>query len=94
MSGRLPVLKAVEAIRAMERAGFVVVRIAGSHRILDHRDDPGRTLVVPVHAGRDMKPGTLRAIIKQAGLTVREAAARRASHRSPTDSGPLQPCAR
>jgi predicted RNA binding protein YcfA (HicA-like mRNA interferase family) len=34
--------------------------------------DPGRTVTVPVKAGRDLKPGTLRAIIRQAGLTVEE----------------------
>jgi predicted RNA binding protein YcfA (HicA-like mRNA interferase family) len=27
---------------------------------------------VPVHAGRDLKPGTVRSIIRQAGLTVEE----------------------
>ena len=72
MSGRLPVLRGSAVIAALERAGFVIVRIAGSHRVLDHRDDPRRTVIVPVHVGRDMKPGTLRAIIKQAGLTVEE----------------------
>jgi len=34
--------------------------------------DPMRTVTVPVHAGRDLKPGTLRSIIRQAGLTVEE----------------------
>ena len=70
MTGRLPVLRARAVIRALERAGFVVVRTVGSHNVLDHRDDPTRTVIVPGHGSRDMKPGTLRAIIKQAGLTV------------------------
>jgi predicted RNA binding protein YcfA (HicA-like mRNA interferase family) len=34
--------------------------------------DSSRTVVVPVHGGRDLKPGTLRAIIRQAGLTIEE----------------------
>ena len=34
--------------------------------------DPTRTVTVPVKAGRDLKPGTLRSIIRQAGLTVEE----------------------
>ena len=72
MSGRLPVLNGAEVIRALEKAGFVLVRTAGSHKVLDHRDDSSRTVIVPVHAGRDMKPGTLRGVIKQAGLTVEE----------------------
>jgi len=31
-----------------------------------------RTVTVPVHAARDLKPGTLRSIIRQAGLTTEE----------------------
>ena len=31
-----------------------------------------RTVTVPVHAGRDLKPGTLRSIIRQTSLTVEE----------------------
>jgi predicted RNA binding protein YcfA (HicA-like mRNA interferase family) len=53
-------------------AGFVVDRIAGSHHVMTVPGDPGRTITVPVKAGRDLKPGTLRAIIRQAGLTVEE----------------------
>jgi len=69
---RLPTLKASEVIRALEKAGFVVVRIKGSHRFLVHRDDRTRMTNVPVHASHDLPRGTLRAIIKQAGLTVDE----------------------
>ena len=29
-------------------------------------------VVVPFHGGKDLKPGTLRSIIRQAGLTVDE----------------------
>jgi predicted RNA binding protein YcfA (HicA-like mRNA interferase family) len=54
------------------RAGFVVDRIVGSHHVLKHPDSPARTVTVPCHSGRDLKPGTLRAIIRQAGLTVEE----------------------
>lgn len=59
-------------MRALLRAGFVVDRIAGSHHILTHPDDVARTVTVPVHANRDLKPGTLRSIIRQAGFTVEE----------------------
>ena len=38
MSGRLPVDNARQVIRALEKAGFAVVRTTGSHRIMDHRD--------------------------------------------------------
>ncbi len=48
------------------------MRINGSHHVFDHRDDPTRTVIVPVHAGREMKTGTLRSIINQSGMTVEE----------------------
>ncbi len=72
MTGRLPSLKAVEVIRALERAGFVVVRAAGSHHRLVHRDTPSRATTVPLHKGRDLPRPMLYAILKQAGLTVDE----------------------
>lgn len=65
----LPALKGREVIRALRKAGFIVDRIQGSHHILVHPSDPERHVSVPVHAGKDIKKGTLRAIIKQAGLT-------------------------
>jgi len=33
---------------------------------------PARTVTVPVHSSRDLKPGTLRSIIKQAGFSLEE----------------------
>jgi predicted RNA binding protein YcfA (HicA-like mRNA interferase family) len=54
------------------RAGFVTDRIVGSHHIMAFPGDPTRTVTVPVHAGRDLKPGTLRSIIRQAGFSVEE----------------------
>ena len=70
--GRLPVASGAAVARALKRAGFVVDRIIGSHHILAYPGDPTRTVTVPVHAGRDLKPGTLRAIIRQTGLNVEE----------------------
>jgi predicted RNA binding protein YcfA (HicA-like mRNA interferase family) len=70
--GRLPVVSGRCTIQALTRAGFVADRITGSHYVLAFPGDPTRTVTVPVHAGRDLKPGTLRSIIRQAGLTVDE----------------------
>lgn len=65
---KLPALKAWEVIRILERAGFYEVRQRGSHRQLKR----GNLLVtVPMHSG-DLNPGTLRSIIRQAGMTVEE----------------------
>ena len=44
----------------------------GSHHVMMLPDDVARTVTVPVYSGRDLKPGTLRSIIRQAGLTVEE----------------------
>jgi predicted RNA binding protein YcfA (HicA-like mRNA interferase family) len=71
MNQRLPALKARDVIRALERAGFVVSRTSGSHCRLIHSTDPVRKVTVPVHS-TDLKRGTLRGIIAQAGLTVAE----------------------
>lgn len=70
--GRLPVVNAKRVIRALQRAGFVVDRIVGSHHVMTLPGDPQRTVTVPLHAGRDLRPGTTRAIIKQAGFSVEE----------------------
>lgn len=67
---RLPALKPREVIRALERAGFEVVRVKGSHHILVHRDDRSRITNVPAHGSRDLPRGTLADIIKQAGLSI------------------------
>jgi predicted RNA binding protein YcfA (HicA-like mRNA interferase family) len=70
--GGLPVVNGRQVIRALMRAGFVVDRIAGSHHVLAYPQDPRRNVTVPVHAGRDLKRGTLRSILRQAGFTVEE----------------------
>jgi predicted RNA binding protein YcfA (HicA-like mRNA interferase family) len=64
---RLPAISGQRCVRALERAGFVVRRQAGSHIIMQ-RKDPFAQVSVPNH--RTVKPGTLRKIIKDAGLTV------------------------
>jgi predicted RNA binding protein YcfA (HicA-like mRNA interferase family) len=71
MNQRLPALTARDVIRALARAGFKESRTSGSHCRLIHATDPARKLTVPIHSG-DLKRGTLRGIIAQAGLTVEE----------------------
>ncbi|MEO8668045.1 MAG: type II toxin-antitoxin system HicA family toxin [Bauldia sp.] len=67
---RLPSLKPREIVRALERAGFSVVRIRGSHYQM-LKPETGKRVTVPFH-GRDLSRGMLNAIIHQAGLTVDE----------------------
>jgi len=69
---RLPALRPKDVIRALERAGFEIFRISGSHYRMRHKSDAKRQTTVPFHASRDLPRGTLRDIIDQAGLTVDE----------------------
>jgi predicted RNA binding protein YcfA (HicA-like mRNA interferase family) len=71
MSQRLPALKPKEIMRKLTQAGFAVHHVTGSHYVLKHAEKPKVRVVVPWH-GKDLKRGTLRAIIEQAGLTVDE----------------------
>jgi predicted RNA binding protein YcfA (HicA-like mRNA interferase family) len=72
MTGALPVANARQVVAALRRAGYVTDRIAGSHYIMKHSNDPALAVTVPFHGSRDIKPGTLRNIIRQANLTVDE----------------------
>ena len=66
---KLPHVSGRECIRALERAGFYERRTKGDHVFMQH-DEPYFTTVVPLH--KEVKPGTLRSIIRQAGLTVEQ----------------------
>jgi predicted RNA binding protein YcfA (HicA-like mRNA interferase family) len=63
----LPVIAGRECVAATGKAGFHPVRQEGSHVVL-RRKEPFARVVVPNH--RVLDRGTLRAIIRQAGLTV------------------------
>ena len=63
---RLPRLRGREVIAALRRAGFVVLRVKGSHHFMQHPD--GRRTVVPVHAGETIGPGLLNKILKDAEM--------------------------
>jgi predicted RNA binding protein YcfA (HicA-like mRNA interferase family) len=54
--------------RVLEKRGWFMVRKRGSHRVYQKPGNPA-TVVVPVHGNTDLKPGTQRGIMKDAGLT-------------------------
>jgi predicted RNA binding protein YcfA (HicA-like mRNA interferase family) len=64
---KLPRISGRECVRALEKAGFFIRRQEGSHIIL-RRGEPFAQVVVPDH--KELDRGTLRAIIRQSGLTV------------------------
>ncbi len=68
---RLPALGYLEIIRALRKRGFLVVRQRGGHVRLQRETAEGPIkLTVPAH--KPVKRGTLRRIIKDAGLTVEQ----------------------
>lgn len=66
---KLPILSGATAVKTFNKFGFTVSRQTGSHVIMEK---PGLdvTLSVPLH--NELKRGTLRNLIKDAGLTVEE----------------------
>lgn len=67
---KLPVVSGPELIKALSKAGYAVDHQTGSHFVLRTNSYPHRTLTVPNH--KEVAKGTLRAIIRQAGLEVEE----------------------
>jgi predicted RNA binding protein YcfA (HicA-like mRNA interferase family) len=67
---RLPVCKPAEVIRALQRAGFFLDHTTGSHRFFRHPSRAG-LVTVPFHR-KDLKRGTLKSILDQAGLSTEE----------------------
>jgi predicted RNA binding protein YcfA (HicA-like mRNA interferase family) len=66
----LPRASGREVVKALLKIGYEQDRQRGSHIILRQVAAPHRRLVVPDHS--EVAKGTLRAIIRQAGLTVDE----------------------
>ncbi len=67
---KLPVISGIEAVKALSKIGYEVDHQTGSHVILRQNKYPHRRLTVPNH--KEIAKGTLRGLIKQAGLTVEE----------------------
>ena len=71
MSPKLPRVGCRKLVRALKRAGFEEQRQRGSHLHLRRASD-GRRVTVPVHQGRTVPVGTLRAILRDADISVDE----------------------
>jgi predicted RNA binding protein YcfA (HicA-like mRNA interferase family) len=66
---KVPIISGRDAIKAFSKAGWSAVRQTGSHVIM-MKPDSIVTLSIPMHS--EVKRGTLRSLIKDAGLTVEE----------------------
>ncbi len=62
MSGKLPLLKAKEIAKVLEKMGFEFKRQKGSHMFFEHSD--GRTTVIPNHPTEHVDRNLLNKIIK------------------------------
>ena len=51
-----------QVLKALQRAGFVLIRTKGSHHFMRHPD--GRATVVPIHGGEILGPGLFNQILK------------------------------
>jgi predicted RNA binding protein YcfA (HicA-like mRNA interferase family) len=67
---RLPRISGRDAVDAFRRLGYEFDRQRGSHIVLRDPRPPHRRLVVPDH--RELATGTLRALIREAGITVEQ----------------------
>lgn len=63
MSEHLPVISGKDFIKLLEKIGFTVVRINGSHHRMKHPD--GRITTIPVHKNNTLPKGLLRKIIRE-----------------------------
>ena len=63
----LPILSGRQVVKALETLGWMQVRQRGSHVILVSEGRPA-TLSVPDH--KEVARGTLRSLIRAAGITV------------------------
>ncbi len=68
---KLPSLRPKDVVRALERLGFESWRQKGSHLTL-YRAADRRVLTIPMHFAKDIPKGTLRTIIREAGLSVQQ----------------------
>lgn len=67
---KLPVISGRRLCQIFGKLDYFIDHRTGSHIILRQKDAPHRRLTVPDH--EELAKGTLRAIIRQAGLTVGE----------------------
>jgi predicted RNA binding protein YcfA (HicA-like mRNA interferase family) len=71
MTRRLPIVSGEMVVKVLKKIGYEVVRQRGSHLRLKNSSNPShKPMTVPLH--KEIKPGLLRKIIKDADLSVKE----------------------
>jgi predicted RNA binding protein YcfA (HicA-like mRNA interferase family) len=68
---KLPQITGEELVKALQKEGFEIARRKGSHvQMRKYIEGRKVTFPVPVHKGKRLKPGTLRGILRLAGVSV------------------------
>jgi predicted RNA binding protein YcfA (HicA-like mRNA interferase family) len=67
---KLPVVSGRDLVKALAKIGYLSDHQTGSHIILRHHAPPHRRLTIPNH--KEIAKGTLKNIIREAGLTIEE----------------------
>ena len=67
---KLPILSGLDIVKIFAKIGYKFDHQTGSHLILRHKEYPHRRLTIPNH--KEVSIGTLRAIIREAGLSREE----------------------
>lgn len=68
---KLPIASGIDVVKALSKIGYEHVRTKGSHAILNTQTEKGKiTIPVPLH--KELAKGTLKSIMKQAGLSLED----------------------
>jgi len=67
---KLPNLSSAQVIKILEKQGFVLDRVRGSHHIY-YNENSKKRVIVPLHK-KDLPKGTLLEILRQAGISKKE----------------------
>ena len=68
---KLPIISGLKIVKALNKIGFEHIRTSGSHMILTKKNDNGK-VTIPIPNHKELAKGTLKAIIKQAGLKLED----------------------
>ncbi len=63
MGKKQTVISGKEFVKLLEKLGFVIIKIRGSHYRMKHSD--GRVTTIPVHKNDDLPKGLMRKIIRE-----------------------------
>lgn len=67
----MPSITSKNLLKLLKNKGFYITRQSGSHMILHNNLDNTKRVTLPIH-NKDLKPGTLLSILKQAGIDKKE----------------------